>query len=391
MKVVHLISDLCPGSGGTTRAVIDLAHAQAREGWDVSVVSTDWSVGAVPSVGKVQISLVSCDFTPWFWSAGFKSFFSGMIAKADMVHIHKLWDYPVWAGASVCRRLSKPYLISLHGMLDRWSIGQKSLKKRWYLNWLGRSILRGAAAIHFTSHREWANSVLHGYGEKTFVSPLGLAETAYQELPDVLAFQRRYPELTGYRIILYLGRLHHKKQPELVIQTFSLIADSYPDTCLVIGGSGDEAYVAELKKIAAKSGFAQRIFFKGMMSGPAVQEAYRAASFFVLPSLQENFAFSVAEALAAECPVVTSRQVGLADQVYSAKAGLISDMTIQAFSDAFRKLLGNERLRKEMGQNGRRLVLEKFTWDQALIPLTAIYQDILFSTRTSPAWIGGKN
>ena len=55
------------------------------------------------------------------------------IGRADMVHIHALWEEIQHCGAVTARNLGKPYVITPHGMLTLWSLQQKWLKKTLYM------------------------------------------------------------------------------------------------------------------------------------------------------------------------------------------------------------------------------------------------------------------
>ena len=45
-------------------------------------------------------------------------------------------------------------MLSVHGMLDDWSMAQRRLKKRLFLALAGNRLLRGAAAVHCTAQAE---------------------------------------------------------------------------------------------------------------------------------------------------------------------------------------------------------------------------------------------
>ena len=111
-----------------------------------------------------------------------------------------------------------------------------------------------------------------------------------------------------------------------------------------------------------------------------------AATLFVLPSLDENFGLAVAEAMAAGCPVVISRQVALSKEIEKYSAGIVIEAEVDGVSRAFRRLLEDSALRQSMGRNGREFVLKKLTWDKIAEQMVGVYQDILQGTRTNAAW-----
>jgi glycosyltransferase involved in cell wall biosynthesis len=132
----------------------------------------------------------------------------------------------------------------------------------------------------------------------------------------------------------------------------------------------------------------KKVVFTGLLHADAVREAYSAADVFLLPSLHENFGLSVAEAMAAGCPVIISDQVHIAPAILTAGAGLVGPPSVEAFSGMLEKLLRDKTLRKRMGENGRDLVFREYTWEKVAGDLTAVYEDILGGSRNSPAWNG---
>ena len=70
---------------------------------------------------------------------------------ADLVHVHGLWNAPVWAAVRECERAGVPYVVSPRGMLDAGSLGHHRFRKALgYWVWEKR-YLRNAAWIHATS------------------------------------------------------------------------------------------------------------------------------------------------------------------------------------------------------------------------------------------------
>jgi glycosyltransferase involved in cell wall biosynthesis len=180
--------------------------------------------------------------------------------------------------------------------------------------------------------------------------------------------------------------LHQKKQPEVALGAFAAVCRGDKDATLVFVGPGDERYTARLQETARRLGIVDQVFFLGPLWGDAVQEAFRAATVFVLPSLQENFGLAVAEAMGAGCPVIVSDQVDLAPEIATARAGLVVRPTVDATAGALRAVLSDGVLRDELAKNGELLVQGRFTWGQIVANLSEVYQDVISGRRRSPAW-----
>ena len=60
-------------------------------------------------------------------------------------------------------------------------------------------------------------------------------------------------------------------------------------------------------------------------------------------------------------------------------AGKVIDTDVVHLSDALLELLDNPELCKEMGDRGKRLVMEKYTWDKVADKMIGVYEKILSS------------
>lgn len=386
MNILHVIPDLAPQTGGPVTAVLGLAEAQAAIGHKVCIASSDYGLDFAPLVDNVEFKLFPCRYDAWRWAPDLGRYLQNFVKSFDVVMVESLWQYPTFTAGRTCRAANMPYVVSPNGMLDEWSLSQKAWKKKPYMALIERSTLSGAAAIHLTSEGELNHSHLKKWPVPKLVVPLGFDKANYAELPSQDAFFIRYPELSKRRVVLFLGRLHYKKQPDVLIRAFHQVFHNMADLHLVLAGSGERVYLDKLRELATSLGIEDRVLFTGILKREAVKEAYRAASVFVLPSWQENFGLAVVEAMAAECPVVVSDHMDLAPDILMGKCGLVVVPNVHETARAMLSLLADEPLRREMGCNGRKLVLEKFTWENCAHELTVAFEDILSGRKQSGAW-----
>jgi len=253
--------------------------------------------------------------------------------RFDGVVVHGLWHYESTAVWNTCRN-RVPYVVLPHGMLDPWfkrAYPLKHFKKQLY--WLGfqHKVLRDAAAVLFTSTREaqlakatfkpstWT-SVVVGFGT---VAPGG------DRVQQIQQFESVCPNIRSKSFILFLGRLHHKKGCDLLIEAFARYAYAYPDVDLVMAGPDEQGYKAGLVSLASRKGVASRVHFPGMLTGAAKWGAFHAAEVFGLPSHQDNFGIAVAESLACGTPVLISNQVNIWSEIAQDGAGIVDDDTVE--------------------------------------------------------------
>ncbi|OGR53037.1 MAG: hypothetical protein A2049_04760 [Elusimicrobia bacterium GWA2_62_23] len=358
-----------------------MAEAQAELGHEVSIAATgDMPVNSRPG-GRVKVLLFPRTLPFWMFSWSLGRNLQQLIAASDLVHIHMMWEYPAWKASQICAALGKPYIIRPCGMLDKWSLAQSAWKKKVYLELFGNRLLSCSAAVHYTSAGEMAASLPENKRPADFVLPVGLPVSAWEGLPPANVFREKFPETVGRRIVLFFGRLHYKKQPEVAIRAFQLLRSRCPEAHLVLVGAGAAGYVASLKLLAKELGLQAHVTFTGMLLGEDKREALSAADIFILPSLRENFGVSVTEAMAAGCPVVVSPGVDISEDIRQGKAGVVCSPDPEAFSAAMAKILNTPGLARSMGENGLRLVQRKYRWDNLARDLIGVYGGVLSGKR----------
>lgn len=377
MNILHVIADLNRRQGGPETAVIGLAQAQAALDHHVSIMATDEGLESGFSLEGVTLRLFVCQWKSGHWSGALSRALGETVKECDIVHIHGMWDHSSWSAALACRRARTPYVLTPHGMLEHWPLAQNAWKKKLFLAFLGRRMLSASSAVHLTSELERQKSHLFDSKSKAFVIPLGVSAPPAEKLPAPDDFRRRFPSLTGRRILLFLGRLHFKKKPEVAMRAFAAVRAEFPDLTLVMAGSASAAELAGLTRLAHESGLESSVLFTGMLDRAAVWEAFRSAELFVLPSQQENFGLSVLEAMAAGCPVLVSPAVGVAGVVEKSAAGRVVSADPQSLAAALRELLPDGAERAAMGQRGMRYARAHCLWSQTAQQMTQKYDEIL--------------
>jgi glycosyltransferase involved in cell wall biosynthesis len=375
LNILHVIRDLSRSTGGPVNALVGLAEAQAALGHHVMILASDAGDDKMVPQGVI-VHLMPVRGGGWSWSPAIGRKLAGLMPGIDIVHGHMVWDYPVWAAARQARRHGKPFILRPCGHLDAWSLSQKHLKKKVYLAVMG-SVVRTAAAIHFTSDGERNESLAAIGNRETLVIPLGVPHEAYTDLPSPDAFTARFPTLRSKRIVLFLGRLHPKKQPEVAIDAFHRVAALDERLHLVLVGPSEAGYQAMLAARSARLGLADRVTFTGLLHGEGVREAYSAAQVFVLPSFQENFGIAIIEAMAASCPVVISDRIDLANDIAAADAGIACAPDPIAMAAGLQTVIADDALRRRMGENGHALVLRRFTWPPVAAAVVDAYEKMI--------------
>jgi glycosyltransferase involved in cell wall biosynthesis len=303
------------------------------------------------------------------------------VRVADIVHLHTLW-HPLNAIARrACARHRRKYVMMPHGMLDPYSLGQRYWRKRIYLAASERKNLEGASRLIFTTLQEQqaARESLSWLGRAEIIhlgadSPPDMPRQAAKE-----AFVNLFPQVVGRRCLLFLGRIHPKKGLERLLRILPEIIDRHPDILLVIAGDGEKPHVQSIKNLVRLTNLEVHVLFTGLVEGEIKWSALACAEAFILPSRQENFAISMAEAMHSALPVVISNKVNSWSFVEKAQAGFVieEDKIESSLAKRLDELLNSPRKARCMGRHGENFAKEHFSWQRVTRDMISLYDRLI--------------
>lgn len=356
--------------GGPTRSTAALCEGMVQAGHNVTVFTTDAAGERTLELPISQPVIVSAVTVHYFrrglrWRPMF--FYSPGLARAceanasgyDAVYIAGTWTYPLLAAARAADRANVPYVISPRGSFMTWAMREGYLKKRIYLRLVERRFLERAAAIHCTTGLEARQmSALH-FSPQTVVIPNGIDSSLFTHVPDRGKWRRSLKICDNDRLSIFSGRLVKDKRLPLIIECFATVAGVLADSYLAIAGPDYGEGPAVVAAIA-RLGLQKRVFLLGDLSWNDLFQLYADSDMLVMLSWRESFGMAVAEAMAAGRAVLVSEDVGLADEVTEARAGLVVPSRVSEISREWIRMLAEEDL-NEFGRNGRTYALEHFS------------------------------
>ena len=388
MRILHAIDHLDFRRGGPPHALVTLAIAMADFGHEVLVATPDgpdmppsWR-GSHPLIRAIDLPASRTPFLP---RRGL-TMLRNELERVDVVHMHGVWEPLNMQLGVLCREMGVPYVISLRGMLDDWSMAQRSLKKRLHLLVTGRKMLAGASAIHCTAKLELEQSSKWFPRELGRVVPNLMDLQKYASLPGPSVAEEAFPVLrrSVFRL-LFFSRLSPKKGfPFLVDAAQELLRNGHKIE-VVVAGTGDPAYEAECKRLVAIRGLADQVHFLGYLGGTLKTSAIEACDLMVLPTSQENFGFVFFESLAAGVPVVTTDLVDTAEEIRESGAGFIVPQDAHAIAGACAAAIAEGPALKARGQAGRRWVFENLDPIRIGRQFESLYRSVLRGARARSA------
>lgn len=377
MKILHVTPYATPIYGGPVVAIRSMAEALRCQGIEVTVVTTNAAgFNDLPlKDGKncvengLKFHYFKRQFPQgWFRAPGMTRWLQDNAGDYDLLHLHVPFTAPFRAGAKAARTAGRPYVATLHGLLDPWSLSQKAWKKKPYFQILERRVLARAAALHVTATLE-----------QKFVNALRLGPTV-RCLPLAVPLSPtplRLSRLTGRARVLCIARLHPVKALPVLFAALAQLRSEGQDIFLDLAGQGEANYVAKLRQHAQSLGLDAFIEWHGHVDADHKNQLYATADCFALLSHHENFGLAAAEAMAVGVPVVVSDQVGLAPDVLTFKAGsVVPAGNVTAAAHAIRSML-NPNKSANAGTRARQLVQQCYGEAAFAEGLIGMYQAAL--------------
>jgi len=174
-------------------------------------------------------------------------------------------------------------------------------------------------------------------------------------------------------IILSVGRLSPEKGLKVLLLSFKERYSDMKNIKLIIAGDGPQR--SELEDFANDLGIADQVFFTGHRKN--VQDYYKIANLFVMPSFTEGFPMALLEAMQNGLPVVATNVGGIPDIIESGVNGLlIKPGDVECLGDAMHFILSDNELASKFSQNAKETVKTKYVAGPWVTQIEAIYHDI---------------
>ena len=360
--MILLTATLSPAAGGLATSVPGLVWELVRQGADVHVVGLEDPVApkAAQSWGPVVHVRPSHPLLAFRYASDLEATLARLAPR--LIDVQGLWTYPSLANFRYHRRAGTPYVITPRGMLDPWARERSAWKKRLARLWFEDDHLRRAHCLRATAEMEAEHFRSFGLRNPIAIVPNGI------DVPETLI-----PRPTNdRRRLLFLSRVHPKKGLPHLLRAWAAIEAHRPDWDLVIAGPDELGHTAEMQAMAKRLGI-KRMEWRDAVHGDDKSILYRSADLFVLPTHAENFGLVLAEALAHEVPVITTRNAPW-EGLRSHGCGWWIDLVEECLRDTLLEATNQPRAALwQMGMRGRAWMQRDFSWGYVAEQMNEVY------------------
>ena len=315
--------------------------------------------GGIPSkLGKSVLTVLL--IPPFIISFLTKSLLTAR--HCDIIHAH--WTFAGLIGLFVGRLYHRPVVLTVHGS------DLNLVPDGGFIRELTKSVLSKMDAIICVSH-DLRAKLLDLIGDRNYINviPNGVDPDSFLKSEISSECDR----------IIWVGRMTPEKGLKYLIQSLRKVVDDLPHVCLDLVGDGELR--PELEAQAAELGVDENIRFLGIQPYSDVPLYMSEADLFVLPSLREGLPLVLLEAMAMELPVVASAVGGIPEICPAGEpispVRLVAPMDVNALSQAIVEILSQPQLAKAMGEIGRRMVYENYTWSGLAARTLELYRTAL--------------
>lgn len=389
MRILQLCVRFPPAPGGAETHVYSISKELLKRGHNVTVFTSDLYTetpfvrlgGAPDTIDGIPVKRFRA------YSMGGEMHYvfvpsllrNSLRARVDIVHAHSYGYFHVNAACLLRRLRGIPFVLTPH-FHPEWSMwgGSKRRKlRRLYDRILAPAIFDSVDRLVGVSKAEMSlmNSRRLDEG-KTVIIPNGISPKDFEPLPDGKLFRDKYG-LSG-RIVLFVGRLATNKGLMVLVDSIPHVLAEYGDVKFVLVGQ-DQGMKRGLIHRAESLNVSDALVFTGHIDDPLLfRSAFTSCDVLVLPSEYEAFGIVLLEAMICEKPCIATAVGGTSEVVVPNQTGLLVEYgKTEELSEAILAILSDPTRAREMGREGKRRVLSKFTWERIGAQIEKVYMSLV--------------
>jgi len=223
-----------------------------------------------------------------------------------------------------------------------------------------------------------ANEVSSRYpsvAQKLEVIPCGVDTQRFSPDLDGLRVRSRL-SLQDKKIILYVGRITHRKRLIDAVVALKNVCKTVPNVVMMIVGAKN-AYSHQLESLALDWGMKDKILFTGYVPESQIQYFYAACDVFIHVSTYEGLPNSVVRAMSCGKTCIVSSFEGVEELLNDRTTGIVVPvMNPGILAKVISSVLAQDELRKLIGGKARETVVKHFGLDVVADQMISLYEDV---------------
>lgn len=365
MRILRVVVGVYPSEvTGIGLHAHELSRHQAKLGHEVMVYTSNSVNGQQESYTNYNVKNFN-NVLKVFGNPISISLFSELIRNRnsfDIIHAHSHLFFSTNICAFIKKMGSSPLVITNHGLISQTA---PLCVSKVYIPTIAKWTFKCAdKIICYTEEDKLALEHLNIDSDKLVVIHNGVNTDLF------LPAQKK--EKTGQ--LLWIGRFTPGKGVDYLIEAFKILLSTHPNLKLLMVGKGplkDQAY-QQIKNFHLE----KNIIIKDFIPNCELPEAYRQSDVFILPSVNEGVPRTILEAMSCETPVVCTKLPQLVDIVTG--CGLMVPLKdSEAIAKAVFNIISDEQLAKNLGENGRKRVVNNFSWSDTVSKTIELYGELL--------------
>jgi len=285
------------------------------------------------------------------------------LRRVDIVHAHSHLFFSTNLAALKRKISSTPLVITNHGFKVQRGLWMDLFQDA-YLASAGRWTLRAADKV-ISLEGDGARRVcsMGVHPSKSIVIPNGV---------DIDLFRPKR-DRTVDNSILWAGRFVEEKGVKYLLEAVRSISKKMPSIRLSLAGYGP--LEDRLKSYTQQLDISGNVKFIGPVDHKTLASLMNECAIFALPNLGVELSSVMLEAMACARPFVATDGAAIKDEVGGAGM-FVPPKDSESLAKAIMHLLSDEALRTRLGQRGRSIVVERFSWRRVAQAHTDLFQHL---------------
>ncbi len=372
-RILHIAPAYHSRGGGIYEVVENLSSIQSDQKRYEAIDILGLGVGdngnshgkkVIPILPKNCLDLFGIVSTLWF------IFKKG--SHYQVFHFHGAWSFQFLLTLPLLLRFRRACVYQPHGLLDPVRVRKSWVLKKiaWIL--FQHFYIRLSKEIIACSFKESEElAALVPCLDRISIIPNGISPEFFNK--------SKSKELRENKL-LFLSQIIPVKNIESIIIALSILKFKYSvNICLDLYGYGDKHYISKLTNLSKKLGIGDNVIFKGIIDRQDRCDIYDRYKYFILPSLSENFAIVVVEALSRGCIVLTSNQTPWRN--FWDDHLLITEVSALSIAETLHLSLKGRCTIQKGSEDIKKFNVDEYKWECIELSFLRIYQKIIDNTR----------